>query len=171
MRKAHPTYGRNALRQAIPNAYVWLIRHDRAWYEVHAPSKKYVNSNNYDWGAIDEEFAKRVPKIVEELRMEPGFPRKITRAAIRTKLNPTIYAHRPREKLPKTWAAATAARESREEWHSRRCAWVADQYILEGVVPTLREFVERAALKNVRSARLFSDVDAYLRLIKLKVAS
>ena len=172
MRKSHPIFGRNALQQAIPNACDWLRKRDRAWYALHAPPKikRLVRSYNYDWDAIDEEFAERVPQIVQELRVEPGFPKKITRAAIWTKLNPTIYARRPRERLPKTWAA-TDARESREEWHSRRCAWVADQYILEGVVPTLREFVERAALKNVRSARLFSDVDAYLRLIKLKVTS
>ena len=170
VQEAHPTFSRNELQQVTSSAYTWLLKHDRSWFELRLPPKK-VRHVRRDWPTTDMQLAAQVAQIAHEIRTQPGRPKRITRAAIWAKFDPPVYAYRRQSQLPKTWAAASAAMETREEWHSRRCAWIADQYVEEGVVPTIREFVSRAGLRNVGEARLFLDIDAYLRFINAKVSS
>ena len=170
VRETHPAFGRQELQRASPNVYKWLTKHDSVWFELSLPPKK-VRHVRHDWPVTDVQLAEQVPQIAHEIRTQPGRPRRVTRAAIWAKFNPPAYARRRQSQLPKTWAAATAAIETSEEWHSRRCAWIANQYVQEGVVPTIREFASRAGLRNVGGARLFLDIDVYLRLINAKVSS
>lgn len=141
-----PDACQNEIRNELPAAYTWLMRHDKDWLVEHPKKrKKRGGSKKYrDWAEKDEKSAHAVPRAAMRLRASTGKPVRITIAALLREAGLPAYFPRKRKYLPKTKAAVDREIEDTTQYHIRKMRW-AERELMERGEPAVRWRILRLA--------------------------
>lgn len=131
--KENQTLSKTAIRKLLPDAYIWLYRHDRKWLERNSPRKKNVQPQNkrVDWAERDNEILALSRQAIKNLN-EQLPPVRITIGSVSKKLNLRALLEKHLSKIPKTKSFLRSQTESVEQFQIRRVYWAAQELSARG---------------------------------------
>ncbi|EKN70401.1 TnsD family transposase [Schinkia azotoformans] len=118
------------IRSINPKIYTWLYRNDREWLNNHYPSSKKQNSNNnerVDWIKRDQDTAKKIEIIVEEILAESNKLIRVTKNEIGRRIGMLSTLDKYIDKMPQTKKVLNENVESLEQFQIRRIKYVASR--------------------------------------------
>ncbi|WP_342511818.1 TnsD family transposase [Sporosarcina sp. FSL K6-1522] len=100
--------------------YKWLYKHDKDWLMQNRPkySRSKPNNNRIDWVQRDEEMAKQVKEIANQLKSIKHV--RITKTEIGRKIGALSLIQKSLQKLPKTKRTLENVVETTEQYRIRR---------------------------------------------------
>jgi hypothetical protein len=135
----------------LGKVYTWLYRHDRAWLKKHKPIQvKPVPHNKVNWGSRDEEIARSIPAIVNQIIEQPGKPTQVTRSEIGRRLEKLALIQRHIEKLPLTNITLLKHEESRVNYGIRRIKWAKQFFREKNIKPKTWEIAKKAGVDKLK---------------------
>lgn len=142
------------VREKVPRVYAWLWKHDRPYLKEHPYRHKtqLTWKPRRDWTTFDNEWAIQILETGRRLRLAPGFPRWVNRAALRSAHPEFHFSRRRRLKMPLTVWACEVGTETLDAYAVRCLWWAAHTYLDEGIYPTHGQLLTRAR-KNHTNAR------------------
>ncbi len=145
--------------QGLPS-YAYLNKFDKEWlYEHKPPSKRYS-----DWEAEDEKRLQSAKRAVSVLLNNPE-PIMLTKASIIREMG-LNHKNYNLHVTPNTKEYIECAVESREAFLVRYIEWTAQQFIVEGTIPSSSQLYKRANIKEyVWDHRIGDKVDKVLQMI------
>ena len=146
--KENPRIGRMSIKDKVPMAYNWLLKHDREWFEQNSPARLAPPGppTLVDWGSRDAEFAAEVSSTYERLVSAPGRPIRASRTAIAREIGQLGAVYKSADKLPLTNKALDEYAESVEAYATRRVWWAAECFRRENVRANKWQLLTRAAV-------------------------
>ncbi len=148
--EANPEAGRCRIRKMIESTYTWLYNHDREWLNAHLPARLASKGPGVkiDWQARDAEFAVKVVAEAKRTMNATGRPVWVSATGVATRIGKKTVISKHANKLPLTVKALKDVAESIEEYAVRRVKWAASSYRDEGIVPSMWQLQQRAAVSN-----------------------
>jgi len=149
-------------RRKAPGIYVWLLQHDKVWFNAHRPSRK-LSKRETARRSLDAQFAKEETLQEADEKLDRKTSSMVIEAARRlaTATNPlkrvtfnkialdvpdiTRLRLHP-DKAPLTMQSLQEVTETCEEFVIRRIWWIAHKLQAEQVYPTRPAFMEKAGL-------------------------
>jgi Tn7-like transposition protein D/TniQ len=149
-------------RRKAPGIYIWLLQHDKAWFNVHRPSKKLSNRET-GRRSLDAQFAKEetfqetdenldrqtssmVLEAANKLATATDPLKRVTFNKIALDVPDIIWLRLHPDKAPLTIQALQRVTETCEQFAIRRIWWLAHKLQAEQVYPTRAAFIKKAGL-------------------------
>jgi hypothetical protein len=153
--KANPELGRNALREKVPDHYIWLYKRDSEWLKAHLPERQHRGGpkERIDWPMRDGEMALLVKQEAEKLRHMPKRPIWISETRLAKGIGKLATISKHGDKLPLTRKALEEVSETIEEYAVRRVKWAAACFRAEGIRPSRGQLQISAAVSHQVTSR------------------
>jgi hypothetical protein len=162
----NPEKRRKELSQMMDKEYNWLYRNDYSWLlsnsppdKAQPPPKHLIGGKLVDWEKRDQEVAKQIKQISNEMRNLEGKPIRITVSSIGKKLGNLWLLQKQLSKLPLTKNAIDSAVETTEDFQLRRVRWVIQKFNEDGVRFTKWQVEREAGLSRSYSERVGKEID------------
>jgi hypothetical protein len=146
---ANPNLGRSDFMQLEPNAYQWLVRKDKAWFEANLPPKRVSRGGapRVNWQERDSNLLRAVAAAVGEILTHGGKPKRVTILEIGRRSGTPDRLMRDLPRLPRTAAYLDVLVEDQDQWHRRLLSWAAEQFRIECSAPPMYKLLRRAGLR------------------------
>ena len=135
--------------------YSWLYKHDRDWLMQNRP-KYNINNNRIDWDHRDEEMAKKVRGIANQLKIIKHI--KITKTEIGRKMGTLSLIEKKLEKLPKTKRELEKVVETTEQYQIRRIDISIEELMGSNEILKVWKIAKKAGLKPDAYNRFKEDI-------------
>lgn len=142
--------------------YLWLLKHDKEWLNVHRPEIKNTAQyrRNVNWADRDRFTSEEVCRAIVRLNSMEGRPRRInvTAIAVATEGKARLSKFHL-SKLPITARLISEAIESRNQFALRCLRWAADCFRREEVAPSRSKLLTRTGgERNIWKAQPLNDI-------------
>lgn len=148
--RENPGAGRSELRKKAGGEYIWLLRHDREWFEANTPQrmKSLGPPKLTDWEKRDAELAAEARAAAARIMSAPGRPVRASRTAIARDIGVLETIYKRGHLLPLTIKALAEVAETAESYAIRRIWWAVECYREEKVRPAAGQLQMRAAVRT-----------------------
>lgn len=121
---------RAALAHHDRAAYIWLLKHDKQWFNENSPARRRKPGTRprVNWQERDEKYSADVRETAEDMLNRPGRPVRASRAAIVIELGIQAVVEKHADKLPLTNQTLDQVSESHMSHTIRKVRWAADCY-------------------------------------------
>lgn len=168
-----PHLSRTALLKQANHEYLWLMKNDTDWINIHLPTpltpprKKDV----LDWKKIDEEMSIKVEKVCQEICQSIP-PKRVSITEIIRKVGNKKWIENREYKLPKTTQTINRKLETLENFMIRKLRFAEEKFIYEKIIPTRDQLIRRAIINNQttnNSDRIQNEITDSLKRIENSV--
>lgn len=151
----YPNASRSDHRRAIPTAYIWLVKHDKKWFEENSPKKRTSCGKRprVNWSERDEKYSAEVRDMAFLMLTVSERPVWLSRTGIAKELGILTIFTKNAAKLPLTDKALNEVSENVISFAIRRILWASNCYQQEQISADKWRLQTRAAVSN-KIARL-----------------
>lgn len=134
----NPEASRSELRRDLPAIYVWLICHDKEWFEANSPPrrKSVGRPSLIDWEKRDIHLAREAKAAAARIIGAAGRPVRASANRIAMDIGAHSAISKRGHLLPLTVKAISETAETPEAYAIRRIRWAAECFKQEKVIPT-----------------------------------
>lgn len=151
----NPHMSRKQLAGIERKSYLWLMENDPQWYDENTPAKK---QTWVDWEKRDQEYCGMAARAIEELKAQPGRPRRITASLVRKQIGiGYLNMYMASGRLPETSAYLGRHAETWEEWRKRKVYWAVQEFKRSGTLPDVRDVMVKAGI----APKYFAPIEGY----------
>jgi hypothetical protein len=146
----NPGLSRSALACNDRNAYSWLVKHDKEWFNENSPAQRCRSGTRVrvNWPERDKKYSADVRETGEDMLNRPGRPIRASRAAIASELGIHAVVDKHASKLPLTNETLDQIAESHTSFAIRRVRWAAECFRQEQCAAYKWEIPSRAAVSH-----------------------
>lgn len=148
-----------SFRRKAPGVYLWLLQHDKAWFNAHRPSRKLLGRETVRRSlgaqyANEEESAENLDRITSSMVIVTADKlvaainplKRVTFNKIALEVPAIIWMRLRPDKAPLTIQSLQEVTETFEEFAIRRIWWVVHKFQAEQIYPTRAVLILRAGL-------------------------
>ncbi len=163
LQQEQPNLSKTELREQSPSTYAYLYRNDKEWLHNHSPKLRKTESKNgrVNWHERDQEILDQVKKVVRELSVSNGKPRRITVKSIADAIGERALLEQHLDRMPYTKKFIENVYESEKDFRLRRVKHVIDEMKEEGEEIKVWKVLKRAGIKKQYLSEIKEILDLY----------
>lgn len=131
------------------------MENDPQWYDENTPAKK---ETWVDWRKRGQEYCGMAVRAIEELKAQPGRPRRITVSLVRKQIGiGYLYMYMASGRPPETSVYLGKHVETWEEWRKWKVYWTVQKFRRSETLPDARDVMVKAGI----APKWFAPIEGY----------